>query len=185
MNEKTEIGARIKAFADSKGWSKTFLANILGIHQQNINRYLTGKSDPSRVIINLIGHGLNPEWAKTGKGEMYEEDEKTSYVNAFEKAVKQRSSTVLNDQEVFYQYPPGPVTKALGKGMCIEGIQEGDDIFLDIGADPKNGDLVLRLRNDIPTLERFKPGDSKPYAICNRLMRDLKQHAKPRRDSEN
>lgn len=71
MSEKAEIGARIKAFADSKGWSKTYLANILGIHQQNINRYLTGKSDPSRVIINLICHGLNAEWAKSGEGEMY------------------------------------------------------------------------------------------------------------------
>jgi len=71
MSEKTEIGARIKAFSEKKGWSKSFLSNTVGIHQQNINRYLSGKSDPSRIIISLIKHGLNPDWAKTGEGEMF------------------------------------------------------------------------------------------------------------------
>jgi len=68
---KSEIGERLTAFMDAKGWSKTHLAEAVGVLPQNINRYLTGKSDQSRVIISLISHGLNPEWARTGEGEMY------------------------------------------------------------------------------------------------------------------
>jgi transcriptional regulator with XRE-family HTH domain len=158
----------------SKGWSKSALAAAVGIHSQNINRYLKGKSDPRKIIINLIPHGLNPEWARTGEGEMYESDEKKSYLNACKKAEKGGLNDIVSESEALYQYPPGPMTKALGKAMCIEKIQEGDDIFLDIGANAQNGDLVLILKNDIPTIERYKPGDPKPYAVCNRLMRNLK-----------
>ncbi|NTV46979.1 MAG: hypothetical protein HGB11_10780 [Chlorobiales bacterium] len=71
MISKSEIGERLTAFMDAKGWSKTHLAEAVGVLPQNINRYLTGKSDQSRIIISLISHGLNPEWARTGEGEMY------------------------------------------------------------------------------------------------------------------
>jgi transcriptional regulator with XRE-family HTH domain len=185
MVQSDQIGERIRLFALSKHLSIKDFADFIGMDPGNVQKYLKSKRKPGTPFLKkLQDDGCNITWLLTGEGQMYEEDEKASYVNAFEKAVKQRSSTVLNDQEVFYQYPPGPVTKALGKGMCIEGIQEGDDIFLDIDAYPKKGDLVLRLKNDVPTLERFKPGDPKPYAICNRLMRNLRQHAKPCPHSE-
>ena len=175
------IGERIRSFAVFKYGKINDFAEALGMGAPNAQAYMRGARKPGRAILTKLQEmGCNLTWLLTGEGEMCEADEKKSYSNAHQRAEKGRSSGVVSESDALYQYPPGPWTKALGKAMCIEKIQEGDDILIDIGVEPKAGDLVLVLRNDIPTIERYVQGDPKPYAICNRLMRNLKQPAKPR-----
>lgn len=78
IDDRKKIGARLEQFRKAQGWSKSKLSDVLGIYSQNVNRYLEGESDQSKIIIKLIDYGLNPEWVRTGKGEMYAEEKKAS-----------------------------------------------------------------------------------------------------------
>lgn len=73
LDEKT---ARLNQFVKAKGWSKSAFGRAIGIPRQNVDRYLSGKSDASKYVIKLMTHGLNIEWYETGKGEMYAGEKK-------------------------------------------------------------------------------------------------------------
>lgn len=178
MSKYHDIANRLEAFRKYKGWSKTLMAKECGVLPQNINRYLDGNSDPSKIAIKLIGHGLDIDWLLTGEGEMNVEEERASYENARKTALEQPSKGILHEQTV--SWPPNGITKALGRAMCPpeEAILEGDDIIIDREADPKPGDLVLQTRDGYPKIERWHTGDPKPYAVCDRLMRNLRRTGK-------
>ena len=68
---------RLNQFFKSKNWSKAEFGRAVGIPRQNVDRYLSGKSDPSKIVIKLMTHGLNLEWFETGQGKMYAEEKKS------------------------------------------------------------------------------------------------------------
>ena len=177
IKEKEEIAARLKIFIQSKDWSKADFARAAGIHPQNANRYLKGNSDPRKIIINLIPHGLNPEWARTGKGKMYtDKEELKSYSKAIQRVQKQYPGGLARKDSDLYAMPPEKgMTMALGSKMCIGGIQEGDMLILDNEITPKPGDLVLWIENDTPTVSLYKEGQTEIVAVVVRLIRDLRQ----------
>ena len=198
MSEKAEIGARIKEFATSKGWSKSFLANTVGIHQQNINRYLTGKSDPSRIIISLISCGLNPEWAKTGEGEMYtykeddREDETRKDQESNSPTVHQPVNAQLTPAQQTINGPQfntkldgihyraivdtGRAMIAIGSKMLPDSsIQEGDQLFIETNITPQPSDYILRKTNDAPEIAKFTTGDPPPIGVVYKLIRSYRQ----------
>lgn len=177
IRNNEEIATRLAAFIKSKGWSKADFSRAVGIHPQNANRYLKGNSDPRKVIINLIPYGLNPEWARTGNGEMYaDKEELKSYSKALERAQKQYSSGLPRKGTALYTMPPEKgMTMALGSKMCVEGIQEGDMLILDDQTTPKPGDLILMIENDVPIISPYKEGQTSIVAVVTRLIRDLRQ----------
>ena len=177
INSKEEIAGRLETFIKSKGWSKAYFARAVGIHPQNANRYLRGSSDPRKIIINLIPHGLNPEWARTGKGEMFTDTEELkSYSKALKRAQKQNPSGLARKDSGLYAMPPEKgMTMALGSKMCIEGIQEGDMLVLDDETTPTPGDLVLKIENDVPAISRYMEGQTDIVAVVVRLIRDLRK----------
>ena len=169
MTERAEIGARIAAFAESNGWSKSFLANVVGVHQQNVNRYLTGKSDPSKIIISLISYGLNPEWAKTGEGDMYVEKKE---------ALKAGSTTVkplVNTNGRFnFMNPTEPYFyEAIGRRLAVqeENIMEGDVLIVDPTLPAVVGDLLLRSSPEGPEFARYQPGEKNLKGVVLALTR--------------
>lgn len=168
----------------SKSSSDAALARYLGVSNSRVSMW------KKRGVIDLLlisqkFERISSRWLLSGEGVMFEDDDRSSYSNACKTAVNEPFKGTLNEGEALYRIPPEGMTKALGKAMCVDGIQEGDIIILDQDNEPQEGSLVLRIKNDIPTIERFHAGDPKPYAICNRLMRNLKQHAKPPPLSEN
>ncbi|UZJ37356.1 MULTISPECIES: helix-turn-helix domain-containing protein [unclassified Prosthecochloris] len=177
INKKEDIASRLEIFIQSKGWSKADFARAVDIHPQNVNRYLKGSSDPRKIIINLIPHGLNPEWARTGKGEMYKDEaEFKSYSKAVQRVQKQHSGGLARKGSELYAMPPEKgMTMALGSKMCVEGIEEGDLLVLDDEATPKPGDLILKLENDVPAISPFKEGQTNIVAVVIRLIRDLRK----------
>lgn len=177
INNKKEIAGRLETFIKSKGWSKADFARTVGIHPQNANRYLRGSSDPRKIIINLIPHGLNPEWARTGKGEMCTDTEELkSYSKALKRVQKQNPSGLARKDSGLYAMPPEKgMAMALGSKMCIEGIQEGDMLVLDDEAIPRKGDLVLKIENDVPAISRYTEGQTDIVAVVIRLIRDLRK----------
>jgi DNA polymerase V len=74
MTSEAEITNRLKKFVEYKGWSKSAFARAIGVHRQNIDRYLEGKSDLSKIVIKLMTHGINSVWLLTGEGEMLAEN---------------------------------------------------------------------------------------------------------------
>ncbi len=80
IDDRKKIGTRLEQFRKAQGWSKSKLSDVLGIYSQNVNRYLEGESDQSKIIIKLIDYGLNPEWVRTGKGDMYVEEKPSEQV---------------------------------------------------------------------------------------------------------
>ncbi|MCG8341352.1 MAG: hypothetical protein MI684_00740 [Chlorobiales bacterium] len=177
ISKNEEIATRLESFIKSKGWSKADFSRAVGIHPQNANRYLRGSSDPRKIIINLIPHGLNPEWARTGEGEMCSNDEELkSYSKALERVQKQYPNGLARKNSGLYAMPPEKgMTMALGSKMCVEGIEEGDMLILDDDATPKPGDLVLRIENDVPAVSRYMGGQADIVAVVIRLIRDLRQ----------
>ncbi len=175
MTNREEITKRLLVFIQAKNWGKSDFARAAGIHRQNADRYLSGKSDPSKIAIKLMTEGLNLDWLLTGKGEMYEEKEeqsnRQSYKNALQTAKKGTKNNILSESEEIYKLPPDNIAKALGQAMCKEGIQEGDLLILDQERPAKPGDLVLTIKNGYPEIQRHRQGDPKPNAIIDRLIR--------------
>lgn len=195
MVQKDFVGDRMRAFALSKHLSIKEFADFIGMDAGNVQKYLNGKRKPGTPLLQrLQKNGCNLDWLLTGEGEMYTkkegnqekeidpEEERESHSNTIKKQQKQPFNSHLTDAARMYQFPPDSITKALGKRMCVYGIQEGDIIILDDKNEPNESDLVLQIKNDVPTIEKFQPGDPKPYAICVRLQRNLKAPEKPRTD---
>jgi transcriptional regulator with XRE-family HTH domain len=61
------MGARLREFSESMGWSKAELARRVGIFPQEVNGYIEGKYDPIRLLPSLLDDGLDPNWFISGK----------------------------------------------------------------------------------------------------------------------
>lgn len=177
IKKNKEMAARLATFIKAKGWSKAYFARTVGIYPQNVNRYLKGISDPRKIIINLIPHGLNPEWIRTGEGEMLaDKEELKSYSKAIERVQKGNQSGLARKDSGLYAMPPEKgMAMALGSKMCVEGIKEGDMLLLDREAVPKPGDLVLKIEQDVPAISHYMEGQTDVVAVVIRLIRDLRK----------
>jgi transcriptional regulator with XRE-family HTH domain len=185
MSDK--IGNKIKEIRLSLGLSQADFSSKIGVRQGYLSEIESGKKTPgSKVILSLKRSfpEINIDFI-VGEGEMYQEDEKASYLNAHKKVEKDRLNGLRSVYPPAVFPPTGPTTKALGKAMYIENIIEGDDIYITAGAIAKPGDMVLTLGEGYSRLSRFKDGDPQPYAICTYLTRNLQQPAKPSQESEN
>ena len=70
------IGSRIKEFAVQKHGSIKALADALGKNPANVHKYISGDRSPGLSFLDgLKSLGCNIEWLRTGKGEMYINDE--------------------------------------------------------------------------------------------------------------
>ncbi|MEI6846597.1 MAG: helix-turn-helix transcriptional regulator [Chlorobiaceae bacterium] len=192
------IGDRLRLFALSKYNRISDFAESIGMGAPNAQAYMRGARKPGSLVLRKIQSiGCNIDWLLTGEGEMYTRKEiyhekeavpdevLESRSNALQRHHNQPLNDSLNDSPRMWEMPPDGITKALGKGMCVYGIQEGDLIILDDKNEPKEDELVLRVKFDVPIIEKFKTGDPPPYAVCTRLMRNLKPTAKPPQESEN
>lgn len=148
------------------------MARACGVLPQNINRYLSGQSDQSQILINLIDSGLNIEWARTGKGEMI--ISKTSV----QQPVYEHSPMInqeVNDQGIKYR-GQGDVQGviAIGSKMTPDKIAENDFLIIDKSRSPDPGDYVLRKAKDAPEIARFESGDPAPIGVVIKLIRQYK-----------
>lgn len=142
---------------ESKQWSKARMAQQVGVLPQNINRYLSGKSDPSSIIISLIGQGLNPEWATTGKGEMMQREAPVKQPDSDHLTGKRRELT-LEEAQVRYDEKRKYFMPAIGPHMTPYPISEGEVLIIDPDAEPKENDLVLESTAEGPAIKKWQPG---------------------------
>ena len=181
MTKNEEIAERLKLFLSYKRWSKSYLSKVCGIHRQNIDRYLSGKSNPAKIAINLIPHGLSTDWLLTGKGQMIEDavvmEELESYHNALEIVKKRYSNGSLYESGLLLDFLNGEAVIALGIAMQKEGIEGGDILHLDRNTPARPGDVVF-YNEKVPRVHRFCPGDPKPDAIITRITRNYRQPEK-------
>jgi len=70
MDDKSEIGKRIKELREYLRLSQKEFAEALGIHPLSVSRYELGKSNPSPSVLKLIEDkfGVNSKWLLEGKG---------------------------------------------------------------------------------------------------------------------
>lgn len=170
-------GDRMRYFINTSYRSLADFSQIVQMDVGNLQKYLNNKRKPgSRVLERFEKVGCSSSWLLSGKGEMLLGGE--TYEHARKRALSQSSDTRLHEEGL--KYPPNDITKALGAAMCPsdESILEGDDIILDQEAAPEPGDLVLHTREGYPKIERWQPGDPAPYAVCLRLMRNLRPAGK-------
>jgi transcriptional regulator with XRE-family HTH domain len=139
---------------DHKGWSKAAMAEACGVLPQNINRYLTGRSDPSKIIINLISSGLNPDWARSGTGSMIK-DHFNSPVSSVKRQLKVEESL-----DNYYREGDPYMIPAIGPLMTPEKIKEGDVLIINPKATPEDGDFVLVKTDAGPKIDRYQEGEA-------------------------
>lgn len=164
---------------DYKGWTKTAMAAACGVHPQNINRYLSGKSDPSKLIIRLIGEGLNPDWANTGQGEMVMAEKQPENGRSTPgkddggevsilHLLPERLLQALKDYEKrsdIYMMP------ALGPQMTPEKIKEGDVLLIDPKQEAVEGDWILVSTDTGPSIQRYNPSATS-LGVVIKLIRE-------------
>lgn len=179
--QSDSAGERMRLFIESNYRSLADFAKRVQMDVGNLQKYLTNKRMPgTRVLQRFEEAGCSATWLLSGKGEMLvnRTAEQESYEEANNRALSKSSATSLNEDSL--KYPPQNITKALGAAMCPPGesILEGDDIILDQKTVPQPGDLVLHTREGYPKIERWHPGDPEPYAVCLRLVRNLRPSGK-------
>lgn len=64
---------RIRKLRKTLGLTQQKFADRLGIRQNTITKYETGRGEPTAAIFSLIcrEYNVNEEWLRTGKGEMF------------------------------------------------------------------------------------------------------------------
>ncbi|GAB6077281.1 helix-turn-helix domain-containing protein [Desulfurobacterium crinifex] len=103
MDNKTEIGKRIKELREYLGLSQKEFAEALGIHPLSVSRYELGKSNPSPSILKLIEDkfGVNSEWLKKGKGNPFKRQRDSDNFNfKFNKRWKEVKANLENSAEI-------------------------------------------------------------------------------------
>jgi len=157
LSRYAQIGARLIQFMESKKWSKARMAQEVGVLPQNINRYLSGKSDPSSIIISLISKGLNPEWATTGEGEMMQRELPVKQPDSDHLTGNRRELTLEEAQE---RYTEGKnfFMPAIGAKMTPYPITEGEMLIISPTEQPIDGDFVLSSDQEGPIITRWHPG---------------------------
>ncbi|ACF10526.1 conserved hypothetical protein [Chlorobaculum parvum NCIB 8327] len=169
------IGERMRLFIDNNYRSLADFAKTAEMDVGNLQKYLTNKRTPGTKVLQRFERlGCSASWLLTGEGDMVVEEEAASYQNARKQALEQPSKAVLHDESI--KWPPENLMKVLGRAMCPPGeaILEGDDIIIDKDDQPRPGDLIVHSREGYPKIERYSKGDPHPYAICLRLMRNLR-----------
>lgn len=149
------------------------MAEACGVHPQNINRYLEGKSDPSRVIIKLIDFGLDPDWARTGRGQMMRGEQPENGRRTDVKQVVEEGKTPYN---AVYD-GNRMMMDVIGSRMTPDGscIAEGDHIIIDKSVEPREGDYVLAKVGDAPGIIAWTPdAPQKPLGVIIKLTREYR-----------
>lgn len=86
----SSISSRLQVLLNNLNWSQTRLAEEAKTHPPTVNRWITGKTTPSRRTLSRIAEitGCNLGWLQDGKGEMFsavfqsedwEEEQKEDY----------------------------------------------------------------------------------------------------------
>lgn len=133
------------------------MAQESGVLPQNINRYLSGKSDPSSIIITLISKGLNPEWASSGEGEMMQGEAGVKRPDSGH-LTGYREELTIEEVRERYEEKRKYFMPAIGPQMTPYPISEGEMLIIDPEADPKENDLVLESSPEGPTIKKWRPG---------------------------
>lgn len=178
-----QITERLNMFIREKGWSKSDFSRAIGAHRQNIDRYLKGDSDPSKIVIKLITHGLNTDWLLTGEGEMMSgkpAEKQPVYRSTPGKEgggaevsildlLPERLLQALKDyekRENVYMMP------ALGPQMTPEKIKEGDVLLIDPKQDAVEGDWILVSTETGPSIQRYSPSATS-LGVVLKLVREI------------
>lgn len=68
------MNERIKKLRKTLGLTQQEFANKLGIRQNTVAKYETGRGEPTRAVVSLICREfhVNEEWLRTGIGEMFQ-----------------------------------------------------------------------------------------------------------------
>ena len=67
------MGERIKALRKALGLTQQKFADGMGVKQNTIAQYESGRNEPLDAVITLIcrTYGVSEEWLRTGEGEMF------------------------------------------------------------------------------------------------------------------
>ena len=67
------MGERIKALRKALGLTQQKFADGMGVKQNTIAQYESGRNEPLDAVITLIcrTYGVREEWLRTGEGEMF------------------------------------------------------------------------------------------------------------------
>jgi transcriptional regulator with XRE-family HTH domain len=67
------IGERIRTIIQAKGLKQRELASLIGVSPNYMSEIISGKKDPSDLVLNLISDrcAINLDWLTEGKGEMW------------------------------------------------------------------------------------------------------------------
>jgi hypothetical protein len=71
MPIKEDIVKRINALFEKKKWTKNQFAEIVHEYPQNVNKILSGKLDPLKIVQKLGDYGEDIVWLLTGKETIY------------------------------------------------------------------------------------------------------------------
>lgn len=153
MDKKVEIGKRLKALIEEKGWSKAEFARKAGIHAQDVNKYLSGSLNPTNLFIALESEGCDIDWLMNGKtGEVAAADIRrlfngamypvVSHIRAGRGNVK---TTYEYESKVTLEGPADPKCKGslyfAVKGDSMEPRwEEGDYVLVNPKVRPKHGE---------------------------------------------
>lgn len=138
-------------------WSKARMAQEVGVLPQNINRYLSGKSDPSSIIISLISRGLNPEWASSGDGEMMQEETPVKQADSG-RLTAQRKEVTLEEAREHYEEKRKFFMPAIGPKMTPYPFAEGEVLIIDTEEQPQENDMILEATDQGPAITKWRPG---------------------------
>jgi len=157
MTNREEITKRLLLFVNAKNWGKSDFARAAGIHRQNADRYLTGKSDPSKIAIKLMTEGLSVEWLLNGEGEMMQGEAGVKRQDSGHLTGGREELTIEEVRER-YEQKRKYFMPAIGPQMTPYPISEGEMLIIDPEADPKENDLVLESSPEGPTIKKWQPG---------------------------
>ena len=79
------MGERIKALRKALGLTQQKFADGMGVKQNTIAQYESGRNEPLDAVITLIcrTYGVSEEWLRTGEGEMFIKRSKDEELSAF------------------------------------------------------------------------------------------------------
>jgi len=172
MNRQKVIGRRIRAAREAIGWSQAYLAELYGCSDAAISRIESGQvglgivdiEKFSRLLDQPIDYFISPEDSppitRPFEAVLKElEVVRPIAIPIFDQEASAGPGSPI--QEYAYWSPPrvaGKNIKAVRiKGECLlPSLQEGDVVFFDEDASPKDGQLVVVLCEDTLCVKRFR-----------------------------
>lgn len=182
---KKEIGERIFYALKSLKITVSDFAKAVNNSSSNLYNYKRGKAEPPAEFYELVKkYNINPEWIRTGKGDMVEVLLDNKQKNSiFEQVPESEVDEIMEigllltpqarcgDPIQFsdipevqtdlrtYVMPNVKRPKAIiarGESMLEDGIQDGDTVFYDPDAKPGNNQIILVILNGEPLIKRLK-----------------------------